>query len=81
MIASSFFFVALGTSFMSVTNACFSAAPHLQFRSSGMARTASRKTRCAFSAFCTSVAMICAAVTDSCSGCQQSKSVIIAIVA
>src|SRR5256885_15698996 len=72
-MAASRFLVALGTTFKFVTSACCSAAPHLHDRLADISRTAVRRTFCAFSAFCTSVAIICAAVTDSCSGCQQSK--------
>ena len=58
MIAASFFFVPAGTNLKSVISACRSATAHLQFRSAGIARTASRNTRCAFSAFRLNVSMI-----------------------
>ena len=63
-IADKFFFVCAGTIFKSVTSACASALPHLQCRAAGMLFTASRITFCALAAFCCSVAIIVAAVTD-----------------
>src|SRR5262249_22470138 len=65
MISESCRFVDWGTTFKSVIRACASAEPHLQPRVAGIDFTACRITRCAFSAFWFSVAMICAPVTDS----------------